>query len=88
MRWGTATPGDRKLLQGTVDERRLVNSPCGDIQVGKLFTNLLVGVCVLFTSTRHCSAPAVCVFVISLSYFSSSVCWLLGPSAHILVKRP
>ena len=32
----TAAQGDRRLLQGTVDERRIVNSPCGAIQVDKL----------------------------------------------------
>ena len=31
-----AAQGDRQLLQGTVDELRLVNSPCGASQVGEL----------------------------------------------------
>ena len=33
----TAVDGDRKLLQVTVNEPRLVNSPCGGSQVGQPF---------------------------------------------------
>ena len=32
----TAAQKDKQLLQGTVDERRLFNNPCGASQVGEL----------------------------------------------------